>query len=107
MLGSFLNGMSRLERVIEALKKDLVRYSEKPDASEQYIKKQNDMITALVASFNDLDSMRYYETWEIVEDEMYKLEKIDPELNAHNILLQTRPGKTIHSRIVINPFKND
>ena len=107
MQGAFLTGRSKLEKVIEDLRKDLMAYSEKPGASEKFMNKQNAIIKNLVESFNDLETLRFYETWELIEQEMAALERIDPELNAHTILIQTRPGKTKCSRIVINPFEND
>ncbi|MEI6764632.1 MAG: hypothetical protein WCM76_03260 [Bacteroidota bacterium] len=106
MPGSYIMGMARLEKVIEALRKDLVRYSEKPNANDTFIDKQNTLIAELVTAFNDLDSLHFFETWQDIETQIRQLENIDPELNAHNIMLHLKPGSvTKYSRIIINPFE--
>ncbi len=105
MPGSFIIGMSRLEKVIEDLRRDLERYSQKPDANDKFIQMQNQVISNLVIAFNDLDTLQYAEVWESIEDTIDRIERIDPELNAHNILIQTRPGTLKCSRIAINPFE--
>lgn len=99
--------MAGLEKVILELSNGLRRYVMKNNANELYIQKQNELIFDLTTLYNKLSYLKYIEVWEELEKRMEKLEGIDPQLNAHTIVLHTKPGnKHNYSFIEINPFQS-
>jgi hypothetical protein len=106
MATEVLPAIAGLERIIVDLSNGLRRYVQKEGASEIYIQKQNELILDLTNLYNRLSGLKYLETWESIEKRIEKLEVMDPHLNAHTIVLHTKPGKNYnYSFIDINPFK--
>ena len=98
--------VARLENLVIRMLQDLQRYAQKEGASEIYVKKQNEIILELVGISNSLSSLKYLELWLDLEARMQALEEYDPNVNAHTILLHTRPAaKYNYSYININPFR--
>lgn len=107
MATDVLPAIAGLERIILELSNGLRRYVKKDDASEMYIQRQNELILELTKLYNRLLGLKYLETWEELENRIEKLEIVDPQLNAHTIVIHTKPGnKYNYSFIEINPFQS-
>lgn len=95
-----------LEHVIIELSNGLKRYVKKEGANDNYIQKQNELIFELTNLYNKLLSLKYLETWESIEKKIEEFENKDPQLNAHTIVIHTKPGNNFnYSYIEINPFQ--
>jgi len=106
MTTDVLSSLAGLERIINQMASDLMRYVHRENASELYVQKQNEIILELTNLFNKLSSMRYLELWTDIENRIEYLEKVDPELNAHTIVIHTKPSNNCnYSFIEFNPFK--
>ena len=107
MATDVLPAIAGLERIILELSNGLRHYVMKEKTNDLYIQKQNELIFELTNLYNRLCNMKYLETWEDIERRMEKLEAIDPQLNAHTIVLHTKPGnKYNYSFIELNPFQS-
>jgi len=100
----FICRLAELENIILKLRDELKRYVLKPDASELFIEKQNQLISDLCNIYNSFEQMRCYELWMDIERRIDALEKKDPQLNAHVIIIHTKPAGSNYSYIDINPF---
>jgi len=99
-----MNALIQLDSIIERLRDELQKYVSRPDASDFYIKKQNELIAELVDIYNSIEPLEYAEMWTVVEKEICNLEKQDPELSAHCITIKTKLKGNNTSLININPF---
>lgn len=100
-----LSSLAGLERIIIGLAQGLQKYAQKECANEMYVRKQNELILDLTKLYNQLSGLKYLELWVDIEDRIERLEKFDPELNAHTIVIHTKPSnRNNYSFIEINPF---
>ena len=92
--------LTRLEKVINEMMDDLRRYASKDGAKDNYVQKQNGIIEELCAIHADLDCLDMFELWSDIEQRMKELEKIDPQIDSHCIVIQMKPGQAKHSSFI-------
>jgi hypothetical protein len=90
----------KLKDIILRLRTELEHYAQKEDARQAYVDKQNRLINDLSEIYTEFEELEYYGLWAEIEDRMKYFEDIDPEINAHNILFQVKPGKTIKQSLI-------
>ena len=73
---------SQLESVIEELQIKLSIYSQKANANELYIFRQNQLIKKLVEVYNDIPQLQYEDIWQQVETEIKAVFEKDSELSG-------------------------
>lgn len=99
------HAVAGLERIITELALGLQKYAQKEGANEMYVRKQNELIMDLTQLYNKLSGLKYLELWADIENRIERLEEIDPQLNAHTIVIHTKQAnKYNYSFIEINPF---
>lgn len=102
-----LTAVAGLDRIIADLSNSLKKYVQKKGASELYVQKQNELIRDLICLYNQLSELKFLQLWVEIETRIKNLEEQDPELNAHTIIIHTRPGNQHnYSFIEINPFQS-
>lgn len=98
--------INSFESIIQGLIKDLEKYAKRENANQLYIDKQNILIKNLIGIHNTINSIRFLELWQNIDEEMQRLEELDKQLSGHSIHLQCRPTGQNFSRITYNPFKS-
>lgn len=92
--------LSHLEQIIEELRAELLRYAGRENAKPAFVEKQNRLIADLCTIHNDLDCLDMFELWSDIEQRMKDLEKLDPQIDSHCILIQMKPGQAKHSSFI-------
>jgi hypothetical protein len=98
------DGLLLLDKSIDTIHSDLMKYAQLPDASEFFIQKQNNLLKNLRAAYNYFEQVRYFDSWIEIEKTMKELERRDSELYAHQITFYIKPAGNYFSRITFNPF---
>lgn len=98
------DGLALLDKSIEVINDDLIKYAKLPEANEFFIKKQNALLKDLRASYNYFEQLRYFDSWLEIEKTMKELQRRDSELCGHQINFWIRPAGINFSRINFNPF---
>ena len=100
--------LSHLEQIIEELRAELLRYAGRENAKPAFVEKQNRLIADLCTIHNDLDCLDMFELWSDIEQKMKDLEKLDPQIDSHCIVIQIKPGRPniLHS-LTLNPATHD
>jgi len=99
-----MNTIIQLDAIIERLQDELVKYTNRSDANDFFINKQNQLIKELIDIYNSYEVLKFIEIWVDVERIINNLEIQDPELSAHQITIKTKPKGNNTSLIIINPF---
>lgn len=96
-----------LENIIQKMIKGLEIYALRQDAKQGYIDDQNSLIQALVAVHRSLKDETPTLTYSWIEEEISLMERRDPYLSGHNIILRTKPTGSNFSLITKNLYIND
>jgi hypothetical protein len=97
-------GLILLDESIESIRSDVEKYAQLPDASEFFIKKQNQLLKNLINSYNYFEQIKHFDFWLHIERIMKQLEAKDPQLSGHIIKLWIKPAGLNFSEIYLNPF---
>lgn len=85
--------LTRLKEIVTKLSEELRWYAQKADANPRFVEKQNALIQDLCAIHNDLDCLNNFDLWSDIEERMKSLEELDPQIDAHCILIHVKPGE--------------
>jgi len=74
----------KLLAIIEAKQENIIKYSKKPNANKEYLKRVCDEIESLYGVYNDLDGLNLYKVWENLETRLL----ISKECGEHGLLVR-------------------
>lgn len=92
--------LTRLEEIIAKLSEELQRYAQKEDANPLFVDKQNQLIIDLCNIHNDLDCLDLFDMWADIEQKMKELEKLDPQIDSHCIMIHLKPGPVCNNSYI-------
>jgi hypothetical protein len=100
-----MNPKQQLEQFIIERICELEAYSQRSDAKESYLSRQNEQLSTLTAICNNLEPLHYRDIWVLVESEWRKLKSKDANFGGIAVEIFTRPNGIL-CRLPITLYSN-
>lgn len=86
------NAIQLIDGIIDELSKGLRDYTQRPNPKKEIVKANRDRIALLWDIKENLKTLLLYDLWILVEDQMFLMEKLDPNLTTFLIKVRRKRG---------------
>jgi hypothetical protein len=86
------NAIQLIEGIIYDLSKGLREYTNRPNPKKEIVKANRDRIALLWDIKENLKTLLLYDIWLTVEDKIFLMEKLDPNLTTFIIKIRRKRG---------------